>query len=84
MTMKKANTSKNHMAWIHGLANQINDRRGVLVWCDGGVYDGKTISNAYLAAEVAGLCSAVLPQQSITLTEIQSITSCSKMYLNYT
>lgn len=84
ITMKKANTSKNHMAWIHGLANQINDRRGVLVWCDGGVYDGKTISNAYLAAEVAGLCSAVLPQQSITLTEIQSITSCSKMYLNYT
>lgn len=70
ITMRKANTSRNHMAWIHGLANQINDRRGVLVWCDGGVYDGKTISNAYLAAEVAGLCSAVLPQQSITLTEI--------------
>lgn len=84
MTMKKANTSKNHVAWLHGLANQINNRRGVLVWCDGGVYDGKYINSAYLAAEVAGICSAVLPQQSITLTEIQSITSCSSMYLNYT
>lgn len=84
IAITKANTSQNHIAYLHGLAQHINSRRGVLVWCDGGVYDGKSISNAYIAAEIAGLCSAVLPQQSITLTEIQSIASCANMYLKYT
>lgn len=80
----KADTTMNQKAYLHAIAQRISDRRGVLVWCDGGVYNGEEIRNAYLASEIAGLCSSVLPQQSITLTEMQSITSCSKMYTQYT
>jgi hypothetical protein len=41
------------------------------------------IPNKYVAAEVAGLRSAVIPWQGLTLTEINSITDAPAMYTRY-
>jgi len=41
------------------------------------------IPNRFVAAEAAGLRSALLPQQGLTRTEITSVTSCPQMYLKY-
>ena len=40
--------------------------------------------NKYLAAEVAGIASAVVPQAPITRTEVQSIQAATRMYTKYT
>jgi hypothetical protein len=62
----------------------LNSRRAVVVWCDNGRADGKVINNAYLAAEVAGLTSAIEPQAGMTRMEITSIDSAPRMYTRYT
>lgn len=80
----KASSATNHRDYLHGLSDSIKNRRGVVVWCDKGTYEGTVIPCAYLAAEIAGIQSAVLPQQSITMTEIQSITAAPRMYTRYT
>lgn len=80
----KASSAANYKSYLHGLSDTISNRRAVIVWCDHGTYGGNIIPCAYIAAEIAGIQSAVLPQQSITLTEIQSVSACPRMYTRYT
>jgi hypothetical protein len=58
------------------------------VFCDGGTTteDDRVVEvpNRFLAAEIAGISSAVVPQQSITHTVIQGIDKASRMYSRYT
>lgn len=84
ITCKKADTSANNVEYAGNLAQSIGTRRAVVVWCDHGTKNGKLISNAYLAAEIAGLQSVILPQQPITHTQIVSITAAPRMYTRYT
>ena len=64
------------------------NRRLVNVWCENGtsVVNGVTviIPNMFVAAEIAGLRCAVLPQQGLTNTEIASISNAPAMYISYT
>jgi hypothetical protein len=69
-------------------ANTEQDRRTTNVWTDDGVYDVQdgsptTIPNRFLACEVAGLRTVLQPQQSLTRTEIESITDAPSMYTRF-
>lgn len=92
VTIKKAATPQNAGDYAAAIAEGLNNRRCSVVWC----YEGtllevsqdttttSVIDNRYLAAEVAGISSAVVPQAPITRTEIQSITSATQMYARFT
>lgn len=84
----KPATLDNIKLYIKANAAKYATRRTSMVFCDDGVAleDGKAIvvPNKFLAAEIAGIASAVVPQQSITHTEIQSISKATKMYTKYT
>lgn len=84
----KANTATNAAEYVTSVAKQFNTRRAIVVWCDGGtlVQNGVStpVANKFLAAEIAGLSSSVLPQKSITHTEVGSINKAVRMYTQYT
>lgn len=81
----KADTTLNTAEYVTAQARAFNTRRALVVWCDGGrrAEAPQQISNVFLAAEIAGISSAVVPQQGITRTEIVSISSAKRMYMNY-
>lgn len=87
-TLIKAASIDNTVQYLEAVANKYNTRRATVVFCDGGttIEDDRVIAvpNKFLAAEIAGIASAVVPQQSITHTEIQTINKASKMYTQYT
>lgn len=84
----KADTPINAGEFVASLAEGLNMRRCSLVWSDKAVkeIDGKftVMPNKYLAATVAGIGSAVVPQAPITHTEITTIDSAVRMYTKYT
>lgn len=84
----KADTAINAGEYVASLAEGLNMRRCSLVWSDKAVkdIDGKitVMPNKYLAATVAGIGSAVVPQAPITHTEITTIDSAVRMYTKYT
>ena len=84
VTIERADSAQGNIAYASQLASKFNSRRAVVVWCDNGRADGKVINNAYIAAEVAGLTSAVQPQQGLTHTEITTVESAPRMYTRYT
>ena len=87
-TLKKAASVENTIEYVGAIAKYFNTRRALVVFCDGGTIatDDATlvVSNKYIASEIAGLSSAVVPQQSITHTEVSSISRATRMYSLYT
>lgn len=84
----KADTPESQAAYVADVSEALGSRRAVNVWVENGtrIIDGvrTVIPNKYVAAEVAGLRSAVIPWQGLTLTEINSITDAPAMYTRYT
>lgn len=84
----KADTPESQAAYVADVSAALGSRRAVNVWVENGtrIIDGvrTVIPNKYVAAEVAGLRSAVIPWQGLTLTEINSITDAPAMYTRYT
>lgn len=80
----KTGSAANLTEYVQGVCAGINNRRATVVFCDEGKRDGEIVSNIFLAAYVAGLSSSVLPQQSITRSEVSALDSCAKMYTKYT
>ena len=84
ITVYRADTATNATAFIQGICMNIGNRRGTLVWCDNAVDStGHVVPNRYLAAYVAGLSSSVVPQQSITRSEVTFVSNASNMYIKY-
>lgn len=83
----KGDTADNAVEFLGMMANSFTNRRALLVWTDHGttVTDGmlEPMANMYLAAEIAGLSGAVLPQASITHTEITTISAAPRIYTKY-
>lgn len=91
----KADTAANAVEYIGARANAFSNRRVLLAWCDGAttteyVVTDKAetavavpVDSKYIAAYIAGLSSAVLPQQSITHTEVDIVDRAPKMYTKY-
>jgi hypothetical protein len=83
----KADTPESQAAYVADVSTALGSRRAVNVWVENGtrIIDGvrTVIPNKYVAAEIAGLRSAVIPWQGLTLTEINSITDAPAMYTRY-
>ena len=84
----KADTPESQASYVADVSAALGSRRAVNVWVENGtrILDGAptVIPNKYVAAEVAGLRSAVIPWQGLTLTEVNSITDAPAMYTRYT
>lgn len=86
----RPDTGLTQAEYVGNLAEAIQDRRMVTVWADGPLK--RNASNVlvattpnYLAAEVAGLRSALLPQQGLTYTELDhSVDAAPRMFTKYT
>lgn len=89
----KADSPVNAGEYVAAIAEKLNNRRFTVVYCDRGTVgvedaDGDmrqmVVPNRFLAATVAGLASAVVPQAPITRTEITTIDAATRMYTQYT
>lgn len=89
----KADTPVNAGEYVAAIAEKLNNRRFTVVYCDRGTVgvedaDGDMrqviVPNRFLAATVAGIASAVVPQAPITRTEISTIDAATRMYTQYT
>jgi hypothetical protein len=70
---------------IVALANQLSSDRMILIWTNNAKYldengNAKLMQNDYLAAYVAGIRAAALPQQGLSRREIDVISSIPSMY----
>lgn len=83
----KADTAASQAAYVSDISAALGSRRAVNVWVENGtrILNGMptVIPNKYVAAEVAGLRTAVIPWQGLSLTEINSITDAPAMYTRY-
>lgn len=59
------------------------DRRICHIWQDGGTLGGDVIPNRFGACEMAGLRTALQPQQGLTHTEVSYIDACPAMYTKF-
>ena len=84
ISLIKADTPQNNAEYVQGVAAAYNNRRGSVVWTDSGTLAGERIPNKFLAAAIAGLAGAVVPQQSLTRSEVTVIDSAVRMYTQYT
>jgi hypothetical protein len=84
----RADTAANVVRFLAETAELLGSRRGVNVWTDRATtsvgYITSVVPNKFLAAEVAGLRCALLPQQGLTMTEIASISKAPAMYTRFT
>ena len=89
----KADTPVNAGEYVAAVAEKLNNRRFTVVYCDRGTVgvedaDGDMrqviVPNRFLAATVAGIASAVVPQAPITRTEVTTIDAATRMYTQYT
>jgi hypothetical protein len=82
-------TAKTQAEYVASISKFFGSRRCSNVWCDSPTVVTlagtiKTCPMIYGAAEVAGLRSALFPQQGLTRTEIRTFASASAMYTRYT
>lgn len=84
ITIYKNASAANMTEYIQGVCSNFGSRRATVVFCDGGMHYSEVVQNKYLGAYIAGLSSAVVPQQSITRSEVTALTSCARMYTKYT
>lgn len=84
----KPDTADNAIDFVIGRSQQIENRRAVNVWCDRptALVDGEptVISSKFLASEIAGLRSALRPQQGLTMTEVTAIDEAPAMFARFT
>lgn len=88
-----ADTPENVGRFVYGRSQRIGtnaeERRRINnVWTDNGIYDdgigtAPVIPNRFGAAEIAGLRTAIQPQQSLTRTEVSYITDAPSMFTRF-
>tara|TARA_R110002110_G_scaffold49550_4_gene147120 strand:- start:1385 stop:4234 length:2850 start_codon:yes stop_codon:yes gene_type:complete len=75
-------------SFVRGRSTSLASRRCVNVWCHNPTVDtdgtSTVLPNKFVAAEIAGLRCALLPQQGLTLTELLSVEAAPGMYATFT
>ena len=85
----KSDTAVSQATYVGNVAASWMDRRVTTIWSDSPYYvtaTGVTENQdlMFTCAEIAGLRSALYPQQGLTHTQITSISSCPLMFTKYT
>lgn len=83
ITCIHANTPLNRREYVQQVCTRFNSLRKTVVWSDGASLAGEVIKNKYLGAYVAGLASSVVPQQSLTRSEVTIVDNASRTYTLY-
>jgi len=82
-----ADTADNQIDYLVAVAASLASSRAILVWCEGGttIIDGEvaSVSSQHIAAEIAGLRCALVPQAGITSYEISTVSAAAPMYTRY-
>lgn len=78
-----ANTPLNRREYVQQVCTRFNSMRKTVVWSDQATLNSKVIKNKYLGAYIAGLASAVVPQQSLTHSEVTLVDNASRTYTLY-
>jgi hypothetical protein len=87
LVLTRTDTPANAALFVSDRSVALGSRRVVNVWCDeptiieGGF--SKVVPMKFVAAEIAGLRCALLPQQGLTMTELKSVQSAPSMYTAY-
>lgn len=79
-----ADTPQNRREYIQQICSNFNSLRKTVVWSDNATYMGDVVYNKFLAAYIAGLASSVVPQQSLTRSEVSIVDNVSRLYTLYT
>jgi len=83
----KADTPDSQIDYVIEQSQALGSRRAVNVWVENGTKQIGSVStiipNKYVACEVAGLRSALVPWQGLTMTEITAVTDAPSMYTRY-
>lgn len=88
LTIWAPDTPATQVEFLRRRARQYNNRRAAIVWAERGTsfVDGRfqVIPQRFVAAEVAGIRSALPPQAGLTRYEITTISNAPAMYTRYT
>lgn len=83
-TLIRANTQANTARFVKERSEALANRRCVNVWCDNPMINTTngyvTLPCKFFAAAIAGLRTALLPQQGLTMTELTTADSAPNMY----
>lgn len=79
-----ADTPNNRREYVQQACTRFNSMRKTVVWSDHAMMDLEVIHNKFLACYVAGLASSVVPQQSLTRSEVTIVNNASRTYTQYT
>lgn len=84
----RQNSADSQGDYVIEFASGLNSRRAMAVWQESGTInigsESVAIDNSFNACHIAGLRSALLPQQGLTRTEVSTITAAPSMYNKYT
>ena len=82
----KSNSALARLNWVSDQAQSYNDRRVWGVWCSNPVSSltGTVVDCMFAASEVAGIASAVPPQQGLTNFDLSTVRALPDMYIAYT
>lgn len=80
----RPDTPENTALFVIARSQALDSRRCVNVWCDNPTTTVNDVTTVvpmkFVAAEIAGLRCALLPQQGLTMTEILSVDAAPSMY----
>jgi hypothetical protein len=87
-TLTRPDTPANVARFVQERSTELSSRRISNVWSDNPTIvesgEVKVLPCKFLAAEIAGLRCALLPQQGLTMTEVESVTGAAGMYARFT
>lgn len=85
----KADTAASQIQYVSGVAEAYSNRRISGIWCDQPTIQTSTgtlqsVDLVYMCSEIAGLRTALYPQQGLTNTQVVSASNAPLMYSKYT
>jgi len=87
LILTRADTPTNTALYVQARSVKLGSRRISNVWCDNPTVteNGVTVvlPAKFLAAEIAGLRCALLPQQGLTMTEVTSVEAAPSMFTSF-
>jgi len=90
VTLTRPDTPEAAALYVIGRSEYIGSRRATNVWADRPTSSNaatglsEVVQNKFIACEIAGLRCALLPQQGLTMTEIESVTAVPGAYARFT
>ena len=87
LILTRVDTPANTALYVQARSVKLGSRRISNVWCDNPTVTENSVTVVlpakFLAAEIAGLRCALLPQQGLTMTEVTSVEAAPSMFTSF-